>query len=114
MLYAIIGGIGGLALGFALRNNISFSSVYSVYIYLLILALTNTLITIICKKNMGELKIIYCFIYVFVDIILAIILAFLGEKLGLPLYLIGVFAYGNNIYRNIYSRINTIVKKKKV
>ncbi|QSX06156.1 DUF1290 domain-containing protein [Sedimentibacter sp. zth1] len=114
MLYVITGGLSGLVLGLSVHNIFFFDPIYSIYIYLLILAIINSLVTIISKKNMEDFQIKHCFIYVFVDIIIALILGFLGEYLGLPLYLVAIFAFGNNIYKNLYLHINNFIKKKRV
>ena len=114
MIYALIGVVCGIVIGLITGNNFLFSIKYSTYIYLTIIALVNSIFTILAKKNMEEFKIRYCFIYIFVDIIVAIVTGFIGEHLGFPLYLALVFAFGNNVYKNLCLIINSLITKKVV
>ena len=107
MVYAFLGIAIGIILGFFTNNMFQISPQYSIYLLLVILAVTNSSFTIISKKNMAEFKIKYCFMYIFIDIIVALVLGFISDKLGLPLYLALVFAFGNNIYKNIQFIINS-------
>lgn len=114
MLFALLGVTCGILLGYFTKIGFNISPQYSIYILLVILAMVNSIFTILSKKNMEEFKIKYCFIYVFVDIIVAILAGFISEKLGLPLYLAIIFAFGNNIYKNLSLIINSLIKKKVV
>lgn len=114
MLIAIIGIISGLVVGFLINMFYTIDPLYSVYMYLLILALINSILTLSIKKNTEDFKIKYCFIYIFVDIIISIVVGIIGERLSLPLYLLVVFAFGNNIYKNINKLINLYITKKSV
>ncbi len=101
MLFALIGVACGVLLGYFTKFGLNIDPQYSIYIFLIILAMVNSIFTILSKKNIEEFKIKYCFIYVFVDIIVAIATGYVSEKLGLPLYLAIIFAFGNNIYKNL-------------
>jgi len=101
MLFALIGVACGVLLGYFTKFGLNIDPQYSIYIFLVILAMVNSIFTILSKKNIEEFKIKYCFIYVFVDIIVAIATGYVSEKLGLPLYLAIIFAFGNNIYKNL-------------
>ena len=114
MIYALLGVVCGILLGYFTNNGLVINPQYSVYLFLVILAMVNSIFTILSKKNIEEFKIKYCFIYIFVDIIVALALGFISEKLGLPLYLALVFAFGNNIYKNLIVIINSSISKKNV
>ena len=111
MLFALLGLVSGLLIGYLTKFGFNIDPQYSIYIFLVILALVNSLFTILYKKNIEEFKIKYCFMYVFVDIIISILVGFISEKLGIPLYLAIVFAFGNNIYKNINLIINSLTNK---
>ena len=111
MIFALLGVVCGVLLGYITKSGFDIGPQYSIYIFLVILALVNSIFTILYKKNMDEFKIKYCFIYVFVDIIVAILVGFISEKLGLPLYLAIIFAFGNNIYKNLSLMINSLTNK---
>lgn len=114
MIIGVIGCVCGIVVGMLLSNYYTIDPIYSVYVYLIILSLANTMISIITKSKNRQLKLLSCCLYVFIDLIIAFVLAFISEKLGLPLYLVAVFAFGNSIYKNLYFYINNIIKKKKV
>ena len=114
MLFALLGVTCGILLGYFTKIGFNIDPQYSIYIFLVILAMVNSIFTIFSKKNMEDFKIKYCFIYVFVDIIVAILAGFISKKLGLPLYLAIIFAFGNNIYKNISLLINSLINKKVV
>ena len=110
MLFALIGVACGILLGYYTKYGVNIDPQYSIYIFLVILAMVNSIFTILSKKNMDDFKIKYCFIYVFVDIIVALATGFVSEKLGLPLYLAIIFAFGNNIYKNLSLIISSSIK----
>jgi len=39
------------------------------------------------------------------------LLGYVGEQLGLPIYLAAVFAFGNNIYKNLRIMSNFMLEK---
>ncbi len=110
MLFALIGVACGVLLGYFTKFGLNIDPQYSIYIFLVILAMVNSIFTILSKKNIEEFKIKYCFIYVFVDIIVAIATGYVSEKLGLPLYLAIIFAFGNNIYKNLSLIMSSSIK----
>jgi small basic protein len=40
------------------------------------------------------------------DLVYALLLGFVGEQLGLPIYLAAVFAFGNNIYKKLRNLVD--------
>lgn len=100
MLFILLGIVVGVLIGTLSKFGLYIDSSYSIYMLLLVLAIMNSIFTLITKKNIENFKISYCFIYIFIDIIIAVGIGFLSDKLGLPLYLAAIFAFGNNIYKN--------------
>jgi len=45
------------------------------------------------------------------DLLFALFLGFVGEQLGLPIYLAAVFAFGNNIYKKIKVIVDIYLEK---
>ena len=113
MLFILLGIIVGVLIGIFSKFGIYIDSSYSIYMLLLILAIINSIFTLIIKKNIENFKISYCFIYVFIDIIIAVGIGFLSDKIGLPLYLAAIFAFGNNIYKNLSSLVVSLVNYKR-
>lgn len=113
MLFILSGIVIGVLIGSLSRFGIYIDSKYSIYMLLLILAVTNSIFTLITKKNIDNFKISYCFIYIFIDIIIAVGIGFLSDKLGLPLYLAAIFAFGNNIYKNLSLLVVSLVRFNK-
>jgi small basic protein len=109
LLYIIAGVALGIIAG--LKLNVGYNPEYTVYISLSILAMVNTIFTILCKNIKGEIKIIKSAIYLASDLIFALFLGYLGEQLGLPIYLAAVFAFGNNIYKNSRAMIDFVIAK---
>jgi small basic protein len=113
MLFILSGIVVGILIGYLSKFGIYIDSKYSIYMLLLILAIVNSIFTLITKKNIDNFKISYCFIYIFIDIIIAVGIGFLSDKLGLPLYLAAIFAFGNNIYKNLSLLVVSLVQFKK-
>ena len=111
MLFVLLGLVSGIFIGYLTKFGFKIDPQNSIYILLVILALINSIFTILYKKNIEEFKIKYCFMYVFVDIIISILVGFISEKLGLPLYLAIIFAFGNNIHKNLNLMINSFTSK---
>lgn len=113
MLFVLLGIIVGVLIGTLSKFGLYIDSTYSIYMLLLILAIINSIFTLITKKNIENFKISYCFIYIFIDIIIAVGIGFLSDKLGLPLYLAAIFAFGNNIYKNLSLLVVSLVSLKR-
>lgn len=109
MLYVIAGVVLGIIAG--LKLNVGYNPEYTVYISLSILAMVNTTFTILCENIKGESKIVKSVLYLASDLIFALFLGYLGERLGLPIYLAAVFAFGNNIYRNLKIMLDFVIVK---
>jgi len=66
MLFALIGVACGVLLGYFTKFGLNIDPQYSIYIFLVILAMVNSIFTILSKKNIEEFKIKYCFIYLLI------------------------------------------------
>lgn len=109
MLYVIAGiGLGIIA---GLKLNIGYSPEYTVYISLSILAIINTIFNILCENLKGEIKTIKAVLLLASDLVFALFLGYLGEQLGLPIYLAAVFAFGNNLYKKLKIMLDFILVK---
>lgn len=113
-MFFVLSGIAfGILIGIFSKFGIYIDPKHSVYMLLLILAIANSIFTIVTKKNIEDFKISYCFIYIFIDIIIAVGIGFISDKIGLPLYLAVIFAFGNNIYKNLSLLVVSFVNFRK-
>lgn len=112
MIYVILGILVGVIVG--LKTDIYFSPLYAVYLSMLILAIVNTIFKILANTGKKEVNFKTSMIYLMTDVVIALILGFVGEQLGLPLYLAAIFAFGNNIYTNVNLIINSYIEKKNI
>lgn len=111
MLYVIIGlGIGILA---GLKLNLGYDPTYAVYISLSILAIINAITDMASNNLKKEINITRSGILLAADLVFALLLGYIGEQLGLPIYLAAIFAFGNNIYKNIRIIIDFLIEKYK-
>jgi len=97
-MIAIFGLIIGLVLGLIIPIN--FSPEYSSYIAIAILASLDSIfggVTAILKKNFNNLIFITGF---FGNAIIAAGLAYLGDKLGIPIYIAAVVTFGGRLLQN--------------
>ena len=99
MIYVAAGLILGIVAG--LNLNIVYNPDYIVYISLTILAILNTIFNMLHENKAGELTIAKSIAFLLTDLLFALFLGFVGEQLGLPIYLAAVFAFGNNIYKKL-------------
>jgi small basic protein len=99
MIYVAAGLILGIVAG--LNLNLVYNPNYIVYISLAILAILNTIINILHENKTSELTITKSIAFLSTDLLYALFLGFVGEQLGLPIYLAAVFAFGNNIYKKL-------------
>lgn len=91
----------GLGIGLGLLSDFSIPALYSNYLSLAILAAFDTLLGGI-RAHFEH--VFNQFIFVtgfFFNITLVIILTFIGEQLGVDLYLAAVFAFGWRLFQNI-------------
>jgi small basic protein len=63
------------------------------------------------ENKTGELTFLKSIAYLFTDLIYALFLGYVGEQLGLPIYLAAVFAFGNNIYKKLRILVNITLEK---
>jgi len=99
MIYVAAGIILGIIAG--LNLNFVYDPNYIVYISLTILAILNTIINLLHDNETSDLTIPRSLAYLLTDLVFALLLGFVGEQLGLPIYLAAVFAFGNNIYKKL-------------
>ncbi|HCX61310.1 MAG TPA: hypothetical protein DHU59_02605 [Clostridiales bacterium] len=111
MIYVIAGVVLGIIAGMNL--NLIYSPEYAVYISLGILAIINVIFNMINDNIKGELTLIKSIAYLACDLFFGLLLGYVGEQLGLPIYLAAVFAFGNNIYKNLRNIINIMLEKRK-
>ena len=104
MIYVAAGLILGIVAG--LNLNLVYDPNYIVYISLTILAILNTIINLLHDNKTSELTIPKSLAYLLTDLLFALLLGFVGEQLGLPIYLAAVFAFGNNIYKKLRNLVD--------
>lgn len=104
MIYVAAGLILGIVAG--LNINIIYNPDYLVYISLSILAILNTIFNMLHENKTGELTSLKSIALLLTDLIFALFLGYVGEQLGLPIYLAAVFAFGNNIYKKLRILVN--------
>jgi small basic protein len=109
MIYVIAGVILGVLAGFNL--NLVYSPDYAVYISLAVLAILNTIFNLLTENLKGELTPIKSMVFLISDLGFGLLLGYVGEQLGLPIYLAAVFAFGNNIYKNLRIMSNFMLEK---
>lgn len=109
MIYVVAGIILGVLAG--LNLNLIYSPDYAVYISLAVLAILNTIFNMLNENIKGELTPVKSVVFLFSDLAFGLLLGYVGEQLGLPIYLAAVFAFGNNIYKNISNMTNFLLEK---
>ncbi len=109
MIYVAAGLILGIVAG--LNLNIVYDTNYVVYISLSILAILNTIFNMLYENKTSELTIEKSFAFLLTDLSFALFLGFVGEQLGLPIYLAAVFAFGNNIYKKLRMLVDIYLEK---
>jgi len=109
MIYVVAGIILGILAG--LNLNLIYSPEYAVYISLAVLAILNTIFNMLNENTKGELTPVKSVIFLVRDLGFGLLLGYVGEQLGLPIYLAAVFAFGNNIYKNISNMTNLMLQK---
>ncbi|MDD2397699.1 MAG: DUF1290 domain-containing protein [Tissierellia bacterium] len=109
MIYVAAGLILGIVAG--LNLNFVYNPNYIVYISLAILAILNTIINMLHDNKTSELTITKSVVFLLTDLLYALFLGFVGEQLGLPIYLAAVFAFGNNIYKKLRILVNIYLEK---
>ncbi|MFA9423183.1 MAG: DUF1290 domain-containing protein [Sedimentibacter sp.] len=109
MIYVALGLVLGVIAGLSL--NLVYSPEYAVYISLAILAIINTIFNMLTENLKDELTPLKSGMFLVGDLAFALILGYIGEQLGLPIYLAAIFAFGNNIYKNLSIISNFFVEK---
>ncbi len=109
MIYVVTGVILGILAGLNLK--LAYNPDYAVYISLAILAILNTIVYLLNENSKGEITLIKSIVHLISDLVFGLLLGYVGEQLGLPIYLAAVFAFGNNMYINSRSVINFMLEK---
>jgi small basic protein len=109
MVYILAGLILGIVAG--LNLNIVYEPEYSVYISLAILAIINTIFDILASNLQNNMKLSKSLLLLISDLFFALSLGYVGEKIGLPIYLAPIFAFGNSIFNNTRLITNNIFEK---
>lgn len=112
MVYVIVGILLGIIVG--IKTNVTYNPVYTIYVSLIVLAIINTIFNILAENSKQEMSNKNCLIILCGDILIALLLGFIGEQLGLPLYLAAIFAFGNNIYMNLKTILHNYLYKKNI
>lgn len=111
LIIALIGVLIGLLLGFTLT--FTYNAAYTLYITLVILILLESLLRIVKNESL-EFNIRKESILMISEIGFACLLAFIGEKLGISLYLAVILAFGLRIFTNFNSIVKKIIKYDKI
>jgi small basic protein len=111
MLIAGIGTIIGFLMGLALT--LTYNATYTLYITLTILILLESLLRIIMDSK-KELDVSKEILLVICEIIFACFLAFLGENLGISLYLVVMLVFGLRIFDSFNVIVKKIIKYDKI
>ncbi|MGD9568029.1 MAG: DUF1290 domain-containing protein [Sedimentibacter sp.] len=109
MIYVVAGVILGILAGVNL--DLVYNPDFAVYISLAVLAILNTIFNMLNENLKGELTPVKSIVFLLSDLVFGLLLGYVGEQLGLPIYLAAVFAFGNNIYKNSRSMINFTLEK---
>jgi len=105
MFYSILGLILGLLIG--LNLTITYSTVFTLYITISILIFLNGIFRVMNKKEMVVHKEVLLLGF---EILISSLIAFLGEILGISLYLAVILAFGIKIFENSTIFIKNIIK----
>ena len=102
-MHALIYVIAGLVIGVVagLKLNIGYNPAFGVYISLVVLSIINTIFNLMNDNLKKEINMLKSGLLLVADLAFALLLGYIGEQLGLPIYLAAIFAFGNNIYNNI-------------
>lgn len=100
MIFAVVIGLAlGLALGFGL--DISYPAEYSFYITMGLLAAMDSIVGA-TRSMMEEKYNNFIFISGFItNAMLAMILTYIGDKLGVPIYLAALLVFGGRLFNNL-------------
>jgi len=109
MIYVVAGLVLGVIAG--LNLDLVYSPEYAVYISLTVLAILNSIFNMLSENLNGELTPIKSLLFLTGDLAFALFLGYIGEQLGLPIYLAAIFAFGNNIYKNLKIMIDYLLEK---
>lgn len=99
MIIALLGIIVGLAIGFLLP--LSFTTAYSVYFSVAILAAIDSVFGAVRSSLDGKFDHVIFLSGFFTNAILAAFLAYIGDNLGVPIYYAAVFAFGVRLFNNL-------------
>lgn len=109
MIYVVAGIILGALAGMNL--NLKYSPDYAVYISIAVLAILNAIFNMLNENTKGELTPVKSVIFLVRDLCFGLLMGYVGEQLGLPIYLAAVFAFGNNTYKNVSNMTSFMLEK---
>ncbi|RSL31308.1 DUF1290 domain-containing protein [Salibacterium salarium] len=99
MWIPVMGLLAGVIIG--LLTGLELPTAYNIYLVILILVMFDALLGAL-KASLADKFSNYLFITgVLLNLVFALSLAFLGEQLGVDLYLAPVFAFGVRLFQNI-------------
>lgn len=111
MIYVIAGVLVGILAG--LNLDLVYNPDYAVYISITVLAILNSIFNILNENLRGGITLLKSVIFLLSDLVFGLLMGYVGEQLGLPIYLAAVFAFGNNIYVNTKSMVLFMLDKYK-
>ncbi len=94
----ILGLVIGLLIGVFIPYNIPME--YSTYVAVSILAVLDTVFGGAVAVLQGRFNLKIFLSGFFGNSILAVALAYIGDQMGLPLYMAAIFAFGNRLFEN--------------
>lgn len=98
MMYALIGLLAGVLLGFVLP--VTYPAAFTLYISVAILASLDSVFGGIRASLENKFNTEIFVTGFFSNAILAAILAYIGDRLGVPLYYAAIFAFGSRLFQN--------------
>jgi len=109
MIVVIIGIMLGLVIGYLLP--ISFSTTYSLYLSVAILAAIDSIFGAVKANIENQFDGLIFVSGFFSNALLAGILAYIGDILGIPLYYAAIFVFGVRLFQNLAIIRRALLKK---
>ncbi|MFZ4450230.1 small basic family protein [Salibacterium aidingense] len=99
MWLPVLGLLAGILIGFL--SGMEIPGAYTLYVILLILVMIDALLGAVKASFLREFSDFLFLSGLIINLAAAVTLAFLGDQLGVDLYLAPVFAFGVRIFHNI-------------
>jgi small basic protein len=106
----LLGLIVGILIGILVPVHIPIE--YSTYAAVAILAALDSVLGGLCASMEGRFDLKIFLSGFFANSVLAALLAYIGDRLGIQLYLAAIFAFGNRIFLNFGVLRRHLVQKK--